>query len=426
MPLALLLWTDGKRQGRRSVVALSAGVTNRLLLIQDTVSGRRFLCDTGAQWSIIPSGGSEVAKGEHGPQLVGADGTPIRSYGTRAVDVCFGGQRFTWDFVVAAVTFPLLGADFLCAHNLLVDVGNRRLVNSQTFASFACTQGEAVYNGLSNTLAESDQYLRLLAEFPDLTRPTFSAPTVKHGVEHHIETTGPPRHARARRLNPEKLSVARAEFAHMEQVGIVRRSNSPWASPLHIVPKPDGGWHPFGVYRRLNDASKPDRYPVPHIQDFSAHLAGKRIFSKVDLVRGYHQVPVHPEDVPKTAVVTPFGLFEFLRMPYGLRNVAQTLQRLMHSVLQDLPFLFVYLDDILVASITEEEHLSHLRTLFARLSQHGLIVNPAKCEFGRDTLNFLGHQVSAEGVIPLPSKVEAVAAFPRPARSASSRGSSGW
>ena len=130
MPLALLLWTDRKRQGRRSVVALSAGVTNRLLFIQDTVSGRRFLCDTGAQWSIIPSGRSEVAKGEHGPQLVGADGTPIRSYGTRAVDVCFGGQRFTWDFVVAAVTFPLLGADFLCAHNLLVDVGNRRLVNS--------------------------------------------------------------------------------------------------------------------------------------------------------------------------------------------------------------------------------------------------------------------------------------------------------
>ena len=139
---------------------------------------------------------------------------------------------------------------------------------------------------------------------------------MKHGVEHHIVTEGPPIYARTRRLNPERLAVARAEFANMERLGIIRRSDSPWASPLHIVLKPDGGWRPCGDYRRLNDATTPDRYPVPHIQDFS----------KVDLVREYHQVPVHPADVPKTAVVTPFGLFEFLRMPFGLKNAAQSFQ----------------------------------------------------------------------------------------------------
>jgi len=87
---------------------------------------------------------------------------------------------------------------------------------------------------------------------------------------------------------------------------------------------------------------------------------------------------MHPLDIPKTAVITPFGLFEFLRMPFGLKNAAQTFQHLMDSVLRDLPFVFVYLDDILVASNSEEEHLSHLRALFTRLSQHGLIINPAK------------------------------------------------
>ena len=127
---------------------------------------------------------------------------------------------------------------------------------------------------------------------------------------------------------------------------------------------------------------------MPHIQDFSAHLAGAAIFSKVDLVRGYYQVPVRPQDVPKTAVITPFGLFEFLRMfPFGLKGAAQTFQRLMDSVLRDMPFLFVDLDDILVASASADDHLMHLRQLFGRLSEHGLIVNPAKCEFGRSKSN---------------------------------------
>ncbi|GFR95847.1 Pol polyprotein [Elysia marginata] len=95
-------------------------------------------------------------------------------------------------------------------------------------------------------------------------------------------------------------------------MGIVRRSKSPWSSPLHIVPKPDGKWRPCGDYRRLNASTEDDRYPLPHIQDFNNHLAGCRVFSKIDLIIGYHQIPMAASSIEKTAVVTPFGLWEFL------------------------------------------------------------------------------------------------------------------
>ena len=202
----------------------------------------------------------------------------------------------------------------------------------------------------------------------------------------------------------------------MEKLGIIRRSSSTWSSPLHMVEKKTPGtWRPCGDYRRLNDATTQDRYPVPHMQDFTAQLEGKKIFSKIDLVRGYNQIPVVAVDIPKTAVITPFGLFEFLRMPFGLKNAAQAFQRLMDQVCRGLEeFLFVYLDDILIASCDTKQHRRHLRLLFKRLAEHGLVINVAKCKFGVDAIDFLGHRVTEQGVQPLPERVEAIRKIPPP------------
>ncbi|KAI7789522.1 hypothetical protein IRJ41_008603 [Triplophysa rosa] len=159
----------------RQLCTMGAGRDCKLLFITDTLSGRRLLVDSGAQRSILPVMTVDTMAGGHGPPMDAANGTPIRTYGTRYVEVCFGGRRFGWDFVMAAVSTSLLGADFLCTYRLLVDVTNCRLIDALSFALYPCTLGGVGVLCLSNTLATGDLYQRLLAEFPDITTPTFSS-----------------------------------------------------------------------------------------------------------------------------------------------------------------------------------------------------------------------------------------------------------
>ncbi len=121
-----------------------------------------------------------------------------------------------------------------------------------------------------------------------------------------------------------------------------------------------------------------------------------------------------PPDIPKTAITTPFGLYEFVRMPFGLKNAAQTFQRFIDQVLCGLTFCYAYIDDVLVASTSPEEHLRHLQLVFERLQHYGIIINPQKCVFGASSIEFLGHRVDCHGIHPLPDKVQSILDFPQP------------
>ena len=255
---------------------------------------------------------------------------------------------------------------------------------------------------------KDDPCYQMLDSFPEILTPSFKPREVTHGVRHHIPTNCRPIQSKVRKLNPEKLEIAKKEFEKLVELGVCYRGKSEWASPLMVAPKPCGGWRVCGDYRRLNAATPDDKYPVKCLTDFNAKLSGMTIFSKVDLFKGYHQIPVFEHDVNKTAVITPFGLYIFPNTPFGLKNAGQDFQRMMDEILGDLPFCFVYLDDILIFSKNRKQHLEHLKQVFEILAANGLVVNRAKCILGVTDLDFLGYHVSAEGIRPLPEKVEAI------------------
>ena len=266
---------------------------------------------------------------------------------------------------------------------------------------------EVTVSSMSIKIPEFTQ--SLFKKFPKLTRPRTEQTLASNTRVNQVIDTGDnaPTYAKVRQLSEEKYEAAMQEFTELLRTSIIRPSKFSWSSPILLVPKPTTGkWRVCGDFRYLNHLTKSDRYPIPNTNSLGSKLFKKKIFSKIELLQAYHKIPIEKADIEKSAVITPFGLFEYLFMPFGLRSSSSTFQRFVDSIFMDVGCVFVYIDDILVFSESEEKHHNDLEKVLSLLEENNHKISIDKCQFYKSNTEFLGYSASAEGLKPKAQKGE--------------------
>ena len=252
----------------------------------------------------------------------------------------------------------------------------------------------------------------IVKEFPDVFLEDISGLPPDREVEFTIDSIPgtEPISIPPYRMAPAELIELKAQLEELLSKGFIRPSISPWGAPVLFVKKKDGSLRLCIDYRQLNRVTIRNQYPLPRIDELSDQLQGSRVYFKIDLRSGYHQLRVQESDVPKTAFRTCYGHYEFLVMPFGLTNAPAAFMDLMNRVFQPYldKFVIIFIDDILVYSGSSEEHSKHLRIVLQTLRERQLYAKLSKCQFWLDRVAFRGHVTSAEGVSVDPQKIEAV------------------
>jgi hypothetical protein len=264
---------------------------------------------------------------------------------------------------------------------------------------------------------DSELMTSLLLKYKHLfAAPTGLPPDRDVGTVIPLAEHATPQFVRGRRLSPSELTEVKAQVTDLLAKGYIQPSSSPWGAPVLFIPKPDGSMRMAIDYRKLNQLTTPNRWPLPHIDELLDQVREARVFSLLDLRSGYHQIKLQQEDIVKTAFITPVGLFEFKVLPFGLCNAPAVFTRYMTKLLGHLlgTSVVVYLDDILVYSKTPGEHLEHLDALFKILEQNQLFANGKKCTLNREELKYLGHIVGHGELKVDSAKITSIRDWPVP------------
>ena len=269
---------------------------------------------------------------------------------------------------------------------------------------------------------EKDAILKLINKFTDIFHDNDSQLSFTNEIKHEIKTSDElPIHTKTYRFPFCHKTEVNKQINKMLTDGIIKPSQSPWSSPIWIVPKKSDAsgikkWRIVVDYRKLNEKTIDDRYPIPNIEDILDKLGKCNYFTTLDLASGFHQIEMNKNSIQKTAFNVENGHYEYLRMPFGLKNAPATFQRVMDHVLRDLQnkICLVYMDDIIIFSTSLQEHISNLKQVFQKLRDLKLKIQLDKSEFLKQNVEFLGHVITPQGIKPNPNKIKAIQKFPLP------------
>jgi hypothetical protein len=309
----------------------------------------------------------------------------------------------------------ILGMDRMTQHKVVLYISDRvvainspRVGHTTLYLPFKNGTYSCAYVTIISHLDE----IPVVCEYPDVFPYELPGMPPDRDVEFVIELQPgiAPISKRPCRMPPKELAKLKNQLQELLDKGYIRPSSSPWGCPALFVKKKDGSLRLCVDYRLLNAVTIKNKYPLPRIDVLFDQLAGAKVFSRIDLRSGYHQIKIRPCNIPKTAFSTRYGLYEFLVMSFGLTNAPVHFMYLMNSVfMTELgKFIVVLIDDILIYSKNEKEHAKHLRIVLQRLRDHKIYAKFSKCKFWLDSVKFLGHTISKDGISVDPSKVQEV------------------
>jgi len=336
----------------------------------------------------------------------------------------------------------ILGMDWLSKYNANMDYRRKEItfrphgMEEFTYCGSKVRSSPSLLSAvqaIKNIRDGAQAYLAYIQAKPETKARSEEIPVVCHYSDVFSEITGlppdrevefsidlvpgtQPIHKAPYRMAPTELKELKEQLQELLDRGFIRPSVSPWGAPVLFVKKKDGSMRMCIDYRELNRVTIKNKYPLPRIDDLFDQLKGASIFSKIDLLSGYHQLKVKEEDIPKTAIRTRYGHFEFLVMPFGLTNAPSVFMDLMNRVFHEYldSFVVVFIDDILIYSANRVEHEEHLRIVLEKLREKKLFAKFKKCEFWLEEVAFLGHVVSKDGLAVDPAKVQSVVEWERP------------